>query len=451
MHSTSTIRVKVEPGGTGVAAHVGLHALGAFADQIGLGAALSGAIEPTGERAPLHDRGKVLVHMALVLAGGGESCSDVEHLRAQPSLFGDVASDTTVFRTLHELGATQRAELAGALRPVRERVFDRLDGGGRVVLDIDATLVEVHTESKQGAAPTYKGGFGFHPMACFSDLTGECLAARLRPGNAGANTVADHVGLLDEAIAQLPDRVARGHRVGEHGATREVVVRADSAGMTEGFLSSCRARDVRFMATARTSAQVSAAIHDACVVEGLWERAVTKHGELRCDAHVAELTELVDLRSLPEGTRLIVRREPLHQGAQRSLFPSLDFRYWGFVTDLDGDVRELDQLMREHAHVEDSIARLKDTGLLRMPFTSFEANCAWLAVVCLAADLVRWFQLLCLEGEWRAAKMKALRWELFHAPGRVVRRARRTIVRILAGWSTAKVLLDAHRRISLLT
>lgn len=172
---------------------------------------------------------------------------------------------------------------------------------------------------------------------------------------------------------------------------------------------------------------------------------------MRCDAHVAELTELVDLRSLPEGTRLIVRREPLHQGAQRSLFPSLDFRYWGFVTDLDGDVRELDQLMREHAHVEDSIARLKDTGLLRMPFTSFEANCAWLAVVCLAADLVRWFQLLCLEGEWRAAKMKALRWELFHAPGRVVRRARRTIVRILAGWSTAKVLLDAHRRISLLT
>ena len=451
MHSTSTVRVKVEPNGTGVVAHVGLHALGRFADQIGLGAALSSAIIPRGERAPAHDRGKVLVHMALVLAGGGESCLDVEHLRAQPALFGDVASDTTVFRALHELGPTQRAELAPALRAVRGKVWDRIDDGGRVILDVDATLVEVHTESKQGAAPTYKGGFGFHPMACFLDATGECLAARLRPGNAGANTVADHVGLLDEAIAQLPEHVAKGHRVGETGAGREVLIRADAAGMTQGFVSACRDRDVRFMVTARSNSQITAAIHDASVIEGLWRDAVTKDGELREGAAVTELTELVDLSSMPRGTRLIVRREPLHQGAQRSLFPSLDFRYWGFLTDLDGDVRELDQLMREHAHVEDSIARLKDTGLARMPFTSFEANAAWLSVVCLAADLVRWFQLLCLDGPWRSAKAKALRWELFHAPGRLVRRARRMIVRILTGWPNAEVLLAAHRRIALLT
>ncbi len=136
----------------------------------------------------------------------------------------------------------------------------------------------------------------------------------------------------------MPDRVARGHRVGEHGATREVVVRADSAGMTEGFLSSCRAATCaswRRRARAPRSQRRSTTRASS---RGSGERAVTKHGELRCDAHVAELTELVDLRSLPEGTRLIVRREPLHQGAQRSLFPSLDFRYWGFVTDLDGDV-----------------------------------------------------------------------------------------------------------------
>jgi hypothetical protein len=452
MHSTSTIRVSVEPGGTGVAAHVGLHALGAFADQIGLGAALSGAIEPTGERAPLHDRGKVLVHMALVLAGGGESCSDVEHLRAQPTLFGDVPSDTTVFRTFHELGATRRAGLARAVRPVRARVFDRLDDGQAVLLDIDATLVEVHTESKQGAAPTYKGGFGFHPMLCFADLTGECLSSMLRPGNAGANTVADHVSVLDAAIAQLPEAIAMGHHVGERGtATREVVVRADAAGCTEGFVAACAARDVRFVVTARSSAQVTSAIHEASVLESFWLDAVTKHGELRDDAAVAELTELVDLSSFPKGTRLIVRREPLHQGAQRSLFPSLDFRYWGFVTDLDGDPRALDQQMREHAHVENHIARLKEAGLERMPFTSFEANSAWLQEVCLAADLVRWFQLLCLEGTWRDARPKALRWDVFHAPGRIVRRARRTIVRVLSGWATADVLLGAYRRIALLT
>jgi hypothetical protein len=76
MHSTSTNRVSVEPGGAGVVAHVGLHALGAFADRLGLGHLLSSRITPRGERLPVHDRGKVLTQMALVIAGGGESCAD---------------------------------------------------------------------------------------------------------------------------------------------------------------------------------------------------------------------------------------------------------------------------------------------------------------------------------------------------------------------------------------
>jgi len=101
----------VESGGHGVAAHVGLHALGALADQLGLGASLSLRVSQRGERAPLHDRGKVLTHLALVLAGGGESCADIEHLRSQQELFGSVPSDSTVYRTLHEFDAKQRSEL----------------------------------------------------------------------------------------------------------------------------------------------------------------------------------------------------------------------------------------------------------------------------------------------------------------------------------------------------
>ena len=95
------------------------------------------------------------------------------------------------------------------------------------------------------------------------------------------------------------------------------------------------------------------------------------------------------------GHPLIVRREPLHPGAQRSLFPSLEYRYWGFYTDQDGDPVTLDATMRAHAHVEQHISRLKDSGLLRFPFTSFEANTNWMMTVAMAADLVRWFQLLC--------------------------------------------------------
>ncbi len=138
-------------------------------------------------------------------------------------------------------------------------------------------------------------------------------------------------------------------------------------------------------------------------------------------------------------------------GAQRSLFSHLDYRYWGFYTDQDGDPRDLDVTMRAHAHVEQHICRLKDSGLTRFPFNSFEANATWMMTVALAADLVRWFQLLCCDGTWSDARPKALRWGIFHAPGRLVHRARRTVVRIIDGWPTTDVLLDAYRRIELLT
>jgi hypothetical protein len=404
----------------------------------------------------VHDRGKVLVQMALVLAGGGESCLDIEHLRVGDDLFGSVPSDTTVARTFHEISAPTRAAIADGLAGVRAEVWRRSSattGPGPVVLDIDASLVEVHSEQKEEAAPTYKGGFGFHPMFCFADQTGETLAALLRPGNAGANTVGDHVTVLDASVAQLPQAIARGHRAGDDPdlVGRDVVVRADSAGCTEGFLSACRDRNVGFYVSARSNAQVTAAIFDAIGIEEVWLPSLAQDGKENNESAVAELTSLIDTTTLPEGTRLVVRRQPLHPGAQRSLFPSLDYRYWGFYTDQDGDPRALDATMRAHAHVEQHICRLKASGLTRLPFASFEANATWLTTVALAADLVRWFQLLCCNGPWQDARPKALRWGIFHAPGRLVHRARRRVVRIIDGWPTTEVLLDAYRRIELLT
>ena len=175
-----------------------------------------------------------------------------------------------------------------------------------MILDIDASLVEIHTDGKENAAPTYKGGFGFHPMFCFADATGEVLAGLLRPGNAGANTVADHFTVLDQAIAQLPPEIARGHRAGDdpEAATRTVVVRADSAGCTEGFLAACRARNVSFFVTARSNPQVTAAVCDAIGIEQVWEPALTQDGEPRDGAAVCELTSLINDDKLPEGTRL---------------------------------------------------------------------------------------------------------------------------------------------------
>ena len=456
METTSARPVVVGPGGTGVVAHVGLHALCAFADRLGLGDELSSAIPRPQERSPLHDRGKVLVHAMAMLAGGGEACSDIEFLRSEEHLFGFVASDSTLWRTFHEITPATREELKRAIAGVRAEVWRRssvTSGTAPVVLDVDASLVEIHNEGKEGTGPTYKGGYGFHPLLVFADATGELLSGMLRPGNAGANDIAHHVVVLDEAIAQLPEDVAVGHREGDDPSLvrRDLVIRADSAGCTTGFTAACRARNVSFAVVARSTQKITEAIFTTLVSEQCWAPAIRQDGELREGAAVIELTELVDLSSYPKGTRLIVRREPLHPGAQQSLFPSLEHRYWGFYTDQDGDPVVLDAFIRAHAHVEQHISRLKDSGLCRFPFSDLEANRNWLMVVAGAADLVRWFQLLCCDGHLAGARPKQLRWSIFHAPGRLVRSARRNFVRILEGWPSADAILNIYRRIALIT
>jgi Transposase DDE domain group 1 len=455
VNANSTVPVVVEAGGEQVVAHVGLHALGAFADRLGLGDCLSARVPVEGERLPVHDRGKVLVQAMLMLAGGGRACADIERLRCQSDLFGSVPSDSTLYRTFRQIDPAILAGVWDAVGKVRARVWRRSSvttGTATVVLDIDSSLHEIHSENKQDTGATYKGGFGFHPIYCFADATGETLAVRLRPGNAGANDIADHVAVLDHAIAQLPEEIAAGHRAGDDPSLvrRPVQVRVDSAGCTD-FVWHCWERNVGFAVVARSNASIHQAISRVVGSDQRWQPAVRQDGDERPGAAVAELTDLVDLSDWPEGTRLIVRREPLHPGAQQTLFPSMLFRYWGHYTDAAGDPIALDVHMRAHAHVEDNIARLKDSGARRFPFCDIDANRAWLAVVCIADALVRWFQLLCLAGALAKAEPKTLRWALWQAPARLVRHARRNIVRVLDGWPTGPEILAAYRRIALIT
>ncbi len=448
MDFSSTCDVRVTGGGGQVAAHGGLFVLGRFADGLGLGEALSAAVPAWGERAPSHDRGKVLVHALLVLAGGGEACSDIEHLRAQRVLFGQVASDSTLYRTLRGLGPDAVRALWGASAGVRARVWERrgaVSGSDPVVLDIDSTLVEVHSENKAGAAAHFKGGFGFHPMLCATEA-GEPLSIRLRPGNAAANSICDHIEVLDAAIEQLPAAVAAPHRPGGDaaGASREVHPRVDAAGCCVHIAEACRKRDIRFFMTARSNDEVTAAIDHTRFDTAAWQPALRSDGEPAERAQVADLTGSVGLTGWPERTRFIARREPHHPGAQRTLFDSEMWRYRGFCTDADGDPAELDAHMRAHARIEDTIARLKDSGLARMPFSDFDANAAWTALVALASALVRWFQQLRLAGtELAKAAPKRLRWQLWHAPGRLVRSSRTWTLRLLEWWPATPQLLHA--------
>ena len=454
MQPISAVPAVIEGGGEGAVGHVGLHALGSFADRLGVPATLSAAVPWGGERAPLHDRGKVLTQAMLMLAGGGSSCADIEHLRVESRLFGFVASDSTTYRTFREVGPAVLADLHAAFAAVRRDVWARssvTNRTGPVVLDIDASLVQIHSENKTGTSATYKGGFGFHPMFCFADATGETLASLLRPGNAGANDIADHLAVLDAAIAQLPERAAAGHRLGDDAGQvqRAVVVRTDSAGCTNGFVAGCRARNIGFCVVARRSAQIHSAILHT-IGDDAWTPALTQGGDVRPRAGVIELTDRVDTTGWPEGTRLIVRREPLHPGAQRSLFDSETYRYWGHWTDQPGTPVELDVSMRANARVEDHIRRLKASGLERFPFTDLDANKAWLATVAMAADLVRWFQLLCVTGPLSFAEPKTLRWRLWHTPARVIRKSRRHVIRLLDGWPDTTDILAAYGRIAAL-
>ena len=182
-----TADVGVAEGSASMSGHGGLHALGRFCDVLGLGELLCGAYGPIGEREPVGDRGKALVQALLVFAGGGEACSDIEVLRCEGALFGSVPSASTLYRVARGVDAARLGALRAAAAHARQRVWPQIAAArGEVVIDIDASLVEVHSENKEGTAAHYKGGFGFHPMYAFADCTGECLAVQLRPGNAAA-------------------------------------------------------------------------------------------------------------------------------------------------------------------------------------------------------------------------------------------------------------------------
>jgi hypothetical protein len=201
--------------GKGIAAHAGTRLLAEMAEFSGLTGALSTALAPTVRRSRRHDPGRVLLDVALTLADGGDCLSDLSVLRDQPNLFGAVASTPTASRVIDTIDADLLAEIRAARAQARARAWaaglSPVTTHGPLILDIDATLVGAHSE-KDGAGPNYKGGYGFHPLACFCDATNEALAMVLRPGNAAAHDVDDHKGIdPTDGVAMLV-RAAR-HRV----------------------------------------------------------------------------------------------------------------------------------------------------------------------------------------------------------------------------------------------
>ena len=429
----------VTTGGRGVVGHAGARLLADLADTVGLGDALSVAMAPTRTRRGGHDRGEVLVDLAVTLADGGETISDLAVLRDQPALFGEVASTPTAWRTLEAVDDAALARIGEARAEARAAAWAAGADPGFYVIDIDGTLIGSHSD-KAGAAPTYKRGYGFHPLVAFLDATGESLAGLLRPGNAGSGTATDHVTVLDAALAQLP----------VDPASAAITVRADSAGCSHHFIDVCRQRAVRFSVGHRLTAEIAAVTLD--VAERHWLAAVTADGcDERPDAEVAEVTGLVDLSGWPSGTRMIARREHCHPGAQLNFTDVDGRRYQVFITDdPDPDIAYLEAIQRGRGRAERLISDAKDTGMANLPSASFAINAAWLTVVGIACDLLAWSRRLLLDGDLTNAEPKRLRYCLLHTAAVIVTGGRRRQLRIAEGWPWADRLVAAFNRLGLL-
>ena len=443
--SRSVRRPAVTVDGKNLVSHAGTALLCELADRSGLTRSMSEAMADCGISWHTHDPGVVLTHLAVAIADGADCLSDFALLGEQSELHGDVASITTAWRAVKKTTSVELRQIPKAAARAREVVW-RVVPPGDITIDVDATLLNVHSE-KEDARPTYKRGYGFHPLGAWCDTTNEPLAAILRPGNAGSNDTEDHLELLDRALAVLPEEYRVGHEPGDDpsGVRHHIVCRADSAGATHGFVAGLVEANIEYS----IGHSVNTAVREALLLfqEEEWRPAIEADGSVREGAFVAELTDLMDLSDWGEDARLICRRERPHPGAQLSMFDmSEGWRHTCFITNasaLHFDPAVLELRHRGHARVEDRVRNWKDCGLANLPFASFTQNQAWVAVSLLAGALLAWAQMTCLDGELAKAEPKTLRYRLFHVAALLVRRGRRLILRLDESWPWAEELRRA--------
>jgi hypothetical protein len=272
-----------------------------------------------------------------------------------------------------------------------------------------------------------------------------------RPATAGSNTAADHIKVIDAALAQVP---------AEHRHGYPILFRFDGAGASKALLAHLRGLretgvDSEFSVGWTLSAREHAAI--AALPESAWTAAIDVDGEPRDPAESAAVVELTGmfaagaLSDYPEGMRVIARRERPHPGAQLDLIEEHDgWRYTCFATDTGyGQHAWLDARHRAHARVEDRIRTGKDTGLGRFPSKVFAINTAWLACALMAIDLIAWTQTILLHDQPALAKAepKTLRYRLLHVAARLVRGQRRIRLKIDKTWRWAPALATAFARL----
>src|SRR6266566_5198717 len=423
----------VTDGGSGLVGHAGAILLRKAADQAGLTAWLSAALQKAGQ-SPVFGRGGVLVSLAAAIALGATSMSDIAVLAQLSPVLGAAPSGPTVRRALDLAGmAVSLERIARARAKARVHVWELIESTaagfpwlviagktltGWLVIDLDATLITAHSD-KEGAAPTWKKGYGFHPLGAWLANTRECLAMLLRPGNAGSNTFADHKEVLAAAIRQVPARFRK-----------QVLVRVDGAGASHELI-----RHLLGMSSPRCTVlftcgwMITAADEDAIrqVPAAAWEPGIAQDGTIEQDKDVAKMTGWkysITCTNIP-GTGI--------GGVPGSHHP-----------------QHIDVVHREHAVVETGGVRTaKAMGLRNLPSKSWQVNKGWVIAANIAADLTAWTRLLglCDDPGLRHADPDTLRYRIWHIPARLVHHARQRVLKISPDWPWKEAFLTCWQRL----
>jgi len=462
-------RAEVTAEADGLVGHAGAVLLRKLADQAGLTAGLGSALARAG-KFPLAGRGVALVSMAVAIVLGATSMNDISLLAHHEPVLGAAPSDTTVRRTLELADPRTLDKIARVRARVRAHVWKLIAAApagfpwlqiagklmaGWLVIDLDATLITAHSD-KQGAAPTWKKGYGFHPLGAWLANTTESLAMLLRPGNAGSNTFADHAAVLMAAIRQIPARMR----------TR-LLVRVDGAGASHELIAhllslASRRRTVLFTCGWMITGADEQAIR--LLPAAAWQAAVDQDGTVQEDKHAAEIIRLLSRAAgWPAGLRWIVRRtRPSRRQARNltALERATGWRYSIIVTNIPAaggvpgvpgshHAQFTGVLHREHAVVEDRVRTAKAMGLRNLPSKTWTVNCGWVLAANIAADMSAWCRLLGLYDcdDLKDAEPDTLRYRLLSLPARLVRHARARVLKISRTWPWKDAFLACWQRL----
>jgi Transposase DDE domain group 1 len=448
-------RVKVSADGAGVVSHAGAGMLRELAVDTGLVAGVTEVLADTYAGPWQHAPGRVFADLAVAIADGADCVSGVEVFGDRHGVAGPVASMPTTWRLLDRVDAAHLPGVRAARAAARARAWEAgaaPDLGGLLHIDFDATVTISHSE-KENAAKTWKKTFGMHPLLAFLDRPevsgGEALAGLLRPGNAGSNTAADHITVLEQALASLPEHARP--RPGDPDSPR-VVARSDSAGATHAFAAACRARGVWFSFGFPVGTRIQAIVDD--IPEQAWAAAIETDGGLRDGAWVCEVTGALELSAWPEGSRVFLRAERPHPGAQLSFTDADGHRITAFITDIPenvipGQTAGLELGHRQHARVEDRIREGKNAGLRNFPCRGWEENCAWLEALLTVCDLVCWTKLIGFTDHpaLARAEITTFRNLILHVAARITRSSRQIRLRLDRTWAYAADIAQAWQRL----